>query len=74
MVLFYFKNLTTHQFLTLGDPMDDLGIISQDALIPPQILQEEYPLTFEAKLTVFNARKQAAKILKKEDDRLIVIG
>jgi 3-deoxy-7-phosphoheptulonate synthase len=54
--------------------MDDLGIISQDALIPPQILQEEYPLTFEAKLTVFNARKQAAKILKKEDDRLIVIG
>lgn len=58
----------------VGDPMDDLGIISQDALIPPQILQEEYPLPFQAKVTVFNARKEAAKVLKGSDDRLIVIG
>ncbi|KAJ3359302.1 3-deoxy-7-phosphoheptulonate synthase [Kappamyces sp. JEL0680] len=48
--------------------MDDLGIISQDALIPPQILQEEYPLPFQAKVTVFNARKEAAKVLKGSDD------
>ncbi len=57
-----------------GDPMDDLGIVSQDPLIPPQILQMEEPLNFDAKTTIFNARKAAARILKGTDDRLIVVG
>jgi 3-deoxy-7-phosphoheptulonate synthase len=56
-----------------GDPMDDLGVISQDPLIPPQILQMEIPLTSTSRTTIFNARKQAARILRGEDDRLIVI-
>jgi hypothetical protein len=47
-----------------GDPMEDIGIEAQDALIPPQILQMEEPLSFEAKQTIFKARKSAAKILK----------
>jgi 3-deoxy-7-phosphoheptulonate synthase len=53
--------------------MDDLGVISQDPLIPPQILQMEVPLTPISRTTIFNARKQAARILRGEDDRLIVI-
>ena len=56
-----------------GDPMEDLGIESQDPLIPPQILQMEIPLPLEAKRTIFKARKAAAKVLKGTDDRLLVI-
>jgi 3-deoxy-7-phosphoheptulonate synthase len=56
-----------------GDPIEDLGIESQDPLIPPQILQMEVPLPFEAKQTIFKARKAASKILKGTDDRLMVI-
>ena len=45
-----------------GDPMDDLGIVNQDPLIPPQILQMEIPLSFAAKNTIFKARKGASRV------------
>ncbi|KAI8855130.1 3-deoxy-7-phosphoheptulonate synthase [Chytridium lagenaria] len=54
-------------------PIDDTRITGYDPLLPPQILQMEYPLTADARLTVAKARRQAAKILKGEDDRLLVI-
>ena len=38
-----------------GDPMEDIGIEAQDALIPPQILQMEEPLSLDAKQTIFKA-------------------
>ncbi|KAI9092458.1 hypothetical protein DFS34DRAFT_707333 [Phlyctochytrium arcticum] len=54
-------------------PTDDTRILGYDPLLPPQILQAEYPLTNESKQTVQRARRQAAKILSGEDHRLLVI-
>ncbi|KAJ3254807.1 3-deoxy-7-phosphoheptulonate synthase [Boothiomyces macroporosus] len=59
--------------LSETDPMDDISIISQDPLIPPQILQMEFPLDFDTKKTIFNARREITNVLKQKDDRLIVI-
>ncbi|KAJ3106667.1 3-deoxy-7-phosphoheptulonate synthase [Phlyctochytrium planicorne] len=54
-------------------PIDDTRITGYDPLLPPQILQMEYPLTADARLTIAKARRQASKILKGSDDRLLVI-
>ena len=72
-IAIYMSGFASNKSLQDGDPMEDIGIDSQDPLIPPQILQMENPLAFEAKQTVFKARKAAAKILKGTDDRLLVI-
>ncbi|KAL1916359.1 uncharacterized protein VTP21DRAFT_5976 [Calcarisporiella thermophila] len=53
--------------------LDDLRIMGYDPLIPPQILQEEYPLSATSKKVVSEARQQAAQIIRGEDDRLIVV-
>ncbi|KAI8912862.1 hypothetical protein EDD86DRAFT_224341 [Gorgonomyces haynaldii] len=65
----------SHQSLELVDgvPLDDTRILGQDPLIPPQILQMELPLTEIGRKTVFQARKEASKILKSIDDRLLVV-
>ncbi|KAI6041381.1 hypothetical protein EDC04DRAFT_2669174 [Pisolithus marmoratus] len=42
-------------------------------LIPPQILQEDLPLTFLAAHTVLEGRRAAEKILRGDDDRLMVV-
>ena len=43
----YIKSMENRsQVLLETDPMDDLGIISQDPLLPPQILQMEYRKRF----------------------------
>ena len=55
------------------DPLDDCRIISQDPLIPAQILHLEEELSVNAKTTVFTARNLAMKILKGEDDRVLVV-
>jgi 3-deoxy-7-phosphoheptulonate synthase len=42
-------------------------------LIPPQILVEELPLTPASTTTVLEARREAEAIVRKQDDRLLVI-
>jgi 3-deoxy-7-phosphoheptulonate synthase len=42
-------------------------------LIPPQILVEELPLTPASTTTVLQARREAEAIVRKQDDRLLVI-
>ncbi|WFD30463.1 3-deoxy-7-phosphoheptulonate synthase [Malassezia sp. CBS 17886] len=53
--------------------LDDRHIKSIKPLIPPQILMEEYPLTMEAAQTVLYGRRSTEEIMKKHDDRLIVV-
>lgn len=52
---------------------DDTRILGYDPLIPPQILQEEHPLTDAAKKTVIQGRQDARKVILHEDDRLLVV-
>ncbi|KAF9427273.1 3-deoxy-7-phosphoheptulonate synthase [Podila epigama] len=53
--------------------MEDLRVSGYAPLIPPQIIQEEIPMSQTSRKVVSLARQQAAKILRGEDDRLIVI-
>ena len=51
----------------------DLRVESIRPLLPPAILLEELPLTDAAAITVSRAREEVARILRGEDDRLVVI-
>ncbi|KAG0373574.1 3-deoxy-7-phosphoheptulonate synthase [Mortierella sp. AD032] len=53
--------------------MEDLRVSGYSPLLPPQIIQEELPMSDVSRKVVSLARQQAAKILRGEDDRLIVI-
>lgn len=53
--------------------LDDRRIKSIKPLLPPQILNEEYPLTLQAAQTVAYGRKATEEIVKQEDDRLLVV-
>ncbi|KAJ3141188.1 3-deoxy-7-phosphoheptulonate synthase [Geranomyces variabilis] len=59
--------------LDAGDSMDDTRILGYDPLLPPQILQEEYPLTADSRLTVAVGRKAVRRVLQHSDDRLLVV-
>lgn len=48
-------------------------MVCADAVIPPQILMEEYPLSIEAAETVLKGRRDTEAIIKRQQDRLIVI-
>jgi 3-deoxy-7-phosphoheptulonate synthase len=52
---------------------DDLRIEGIHPLLPPQILIEELPLTEAASAVVRDARVAAEKILRGEDQRLVVV-
>ncbi|KAJ3340001.1 3-deoxy-7-phosphoheptulonate synthase [Gonapodya sp. JEL0774] len=52
---------------------DDVRVESYDPLISPAILSEDYPLSATAKSTILRARREASRILRNEDDRLVVI-
>ncbi|KAI9226627.1 MAG: 3-deoxy-7-phosphoheptulonate synthase [Piptocephalis tieghemiana] len=52
---------------------DDLLVDSYDPLIPPQLLQSEVPLTQASKNTIDRGRSEAAAVLRREDDRVIVV-
>ena len=52
---------------------DDLGIISQDPLIPPQILQMEVALDDKCIETISTSRQVLSDVIAGKDDRLIVI-
>jgi 3-deoxy-7-phosphoheptulonate synthase len=51
----------------------DLRIESIRPLVPPAILLEELPLSAEGAETVCAARESASRILRGEDDRLIIV-
>ncbi len=52
---------------------DDLRIEHLRPLIPPAILLEELPITEEASTVVTEARDAATRILRGDDDRLLVV-
>lgn len=54
-------------------PVDDTRIAGYDPLIPPQILQQEHPLTTKAQQTVTESRLISRQIILKEDDRILVV-
>jgi 3-deoxy-7-phosphoheptulonate synthase len=51
----------------------DLRVESIRPLLPPAILLEELPLSDGAALTVSRGRDEVARILRAEDDRLVVV-
>jgi 3-deoxy-7-phosphoheptulonate synthase len=53
--------------------LDDVRIKRIKPVIPPQILMEDISLSPNALATVQKARSDAEKIVKMEDDRLLVI-
>ncbi|KAI9715143.1 MAG: 3-deoxy-7-phosphoheptulonate synthase [Candelaria pacifica] len=52
---------------------DDVRILGQDPLIPPQLLQAEIPTPESALHTVLQGRKDAIEIITQNSDRLLVI-
>ncbi|KAJ2956303.1 hypothetical protein NQZ79_g7832 [Umbelopsis isabellina] len=53
--------------------MEDLRVSSYNALLTPAYVHEEFPMSQRAKETVWMGRQICADILRKKDDRLIVI-
>ncbi|KAK5135261.1 Phospho-2-dehydro-3-deoxyheptonate aldolase amt16 [Meristemomyces frigidus] len=52
---------------------DDLRILGQDPLIPPQILLEELPLPPTSLPAILKGRHEAIEILAQRSDRLLVV-
>lgn len=52
---------------------DDLRITEVEEVLPPAELIQEFPITEAATKTVVNARQEAHRIIKGEDDRLLVV-
>ena len=52
---------------------DDLRIKEIKELLPPVALFEKFPATDKAAATVSSARQAIHQILKKQDDRLLVV-
>ncbi|KAI0732002.1 3-deoxy-7-phosphoheptulonate synthase [Fomitopsis betulina] len=55
------------------EKLDDRRVRNVRPLIPPQILQEDVPLTLNAVQTVLEGRKSTEDILHSKDDRLLVV-
>ena len=53
---------------------DDIRIAQLRPLIPPAILMEELPISESATNTVVSARNEATRIVRGDDDRLLVIA
>jgi 3-deoxy-7-phosphoheptulonate synthase len=64
---------STDFFKAPKNGVDDVRIAELKPLIPPQILIEELPLTYASTTTVVEARREAEAIVRKQDDRLLVI-
>jgi len=52
---------------------DDLRICDIKEVAPPSALLEEFPISERAARTVFEARREIQRILRGEDDRLLVV-
>ncbi|KZT73825.1 3-deoxy-7-phosphoheptulonate synthase [Daedalea quercina L-15889] len=55
------------------DKLEDRRVRNIRPLIPPQILQEDLPLTLNAVQTVLEGRKATENVLHSKDDRLLVV-
>ncbi|OMH83539.1 Phospho-2-dehydro-3-deoxyheptonate aldolase, tyrosine-inhibited [Zancudomyces culisetae] len=53
--------------------VDDVLIEGYEPLIPPQILQMDYPMSAGSAKAVTDSRKEIEQILNKQDDRVLVI-
>jgi len=53
--------------------LEDRRVKATRPLIPPQILQEDLPLTLRAAQTVLEGRRSVENILHSNDDRLLVV-
>ncbi|KAG1055113.1 hypothetical protein G6F43_002918 [Rhizopus delemar] len=54
-------------------PTDDLRIQGYNALLTPNYIKEEFPLTEKSMETIAKARKEIQDIIAKKDDRVFVI-
>src|SRR6185503_9125543 len=54
-------------------PTDDLRIEQIRPLIPPAILMENLPLSEKASTTVAEGREAVTRVLRQQDDRLVVV-
>ncbi|KAJ1533321.1 3-deoxy-7-phosphoheptulonate synthase, partial [Cladochytrium tenue] len=63
--------LSDSLFLDEDAAIDDARVLGYDPLLPPQILQMDFPLSQNAKQVVSKGRRQAAKALLGDDDRLV---
>ncbi|KAF2086746.1 phospho-2-dehydro-3-deoxyheptonate aldolase, tyrosine-inhibited [Saccharata proteae CBS 121410] len=52
---------------------DDVRVLGYDPLIPPQLLAAELPISDVSQRTVIRGRREAAKCISQEDDRLLVM-
>ncbi len=52
---------------------DDLRILGIKELVPPSLINREYPVSLRAAHTTFNARQAIHRILHGADDRLLVV-
>ena len=52
---------------------DDLRILAMKEVSPPDQLLTEFPLSENASRCVFQARQEIQKVLRGEDDRLVVV-
>jgi 3-deoxy-7-phosphoheptulonate synthase len=52
---------------------DDLRIDRLKPLIPPAILMEQYPITEAASVSVAEGREAVTRVLRGQDDRLVVV-
>ncbi|GAB7363159.1 hypothetical protein MBLNU230_g3443t1 [Neophaeotheca triangularis] len=57
----------------LKEVSDDVRVLGYDPLIPPQLLEAELPAPETSLPTVLKGRKAAIEIIKKRDDRLLVV-
>ena len=66
-------NDSRSEFITMYYKNDDVRINKIKELLPPIAIFERFPATENASATVFNARENIHQILKKNDDRLLVV-
>ncbi|KAI5794301.1 hypothetical protein DFH27DRAFT_128095 [Peziza echinospora] len=65
--------MTSAMFNSQTDEPEDVRVVGQDPLIPPQLLQHEIPLPIESKRTVLQGRRDAISVITQESDKLLVI-
>ncbi|GHJ86163.1 hypothetical protein NliqN6_2565 [Naganishia liquefaciens] len=68
--------MTAHPTITVNEAMnllDDRRVKCVRPLIPPQILQEELPLSLKGAATVLEGRRQVEDVIAGNDDRLLVV-
>jgi len=56
-----------------SEDAEDVRIVGQDPLIPPQLLQHEIPLPADSKRTVLQGRRDTISVITQESDRVLVI-